>query len=252
MSELTQRIEDLGSDDQVVAYQAYQSLLATVRGAGAPGNESKRAEVAGELAGELTATRPGGKDDKGKEKPPVIKHAARIRNQVARLLSYVGGENEVGALAAAMEDLDVREMARFALDRNTAYGATKALVDGLDKIGPAFRVGVINGVAKKNGYDSVQAIRKVTKDADAAVRMAAIEALATMADPEGDKFIAKATKRGSAQDRMRAHKARVRLAEGLRAAGNHTVAASVYRAIRGSDAAAPQKKAAELGLKALA
>ena len=122
----------------------------------------------------------------------------------------------------------------------------------MDRIGPRFRIGVINALAKKNGHDSVQAIRKVTRDADAAVRMAAIEALATMADPDGDRFISKATKTGSAPDRMRAHKARVRLAEGLRAAGNHTVAASVYRAIRGSDAPGPQKKAAELGLNALA
>jgi HEAT repeat protein len=245
-------IEDLGNSEQVVAYKAYQGLLVAVTRAGAPGNESERAKWAELLAQELNATNPGGKDDKGKEKPPLIKHSARIRNQVARLLSYVGGENEIEALVKALDDLEVREMARFALDRNTAYGATKALVAALDRIGPRFRIGVINALAKKNGHDSVQAIRAMTADGDAEVRIAAIEALATMADPDGDQFIAKATTTGSAQDRIRAHKARVRLAEALRKSGDHTVSAGVYRAIHDSDAPAAQKKAAEIGLKALA
>ena len=113
MADQVKRIEDLGNDDQVVAFKAYQGLLIAVTRAGAPGKDSERAKLAGSLAQELNATKPGGKDNKGKAKPAVIKHSARIRNLVARLLSYVGGENEVETLVKALDDLEVREMARF-------------------------------------------------------------------------------------------------------------------------------------------
>jgi hypothetical protein len=42
----------------------------------------------------------------------------------------------------------------------------------------------------------------------------------------------------------------VRLAEALRKAGNKGAAKRIYKAISASDAAAPQKKAAQIGLQA--
>jgi len=78
--------------------------------------------------------------------------------------------------------------------------------------------------------------------------MAVLEALADIPDPAHDAVIEKATRREAGPERARAHIARARLAETLRAAGNRDAALRVYRAIQASDAPEPQKKAARLAV----
>ncbi|MGH8245937.1 MAG: HEAT repeat domain-containing protein, partial [Gammaproteobacteria bacterium] len=219
MASIEDMVRQLGEKEQVIAFYAYQELLQVVTRAGQPGKESARETVAGELTRELTATVPGGVDRRGNPLPPKPKHSAAIRNKVARLVSYVGGEKEVAALEQALLDLEIREMARFALEINASEAATNALVAALEQVGPIFRTGVVNSLGRRKGASVLAALQKAAVDPEREVRLAAVEALANFADPSSDALLAQACDSGSPQDRKRAHAARVRLADSLRQAG---------------------------------
>lgn len=248
MASIEKMVSQLGEKEQVIAFYSYQELLHIANRASGPGNESTREAVAAELARELIASVPGGTDQRGNTLPPRPKHSAAIRNKVARLLSYVAGEKEVAALEKALGDLEIREMARFALETNTTDASTRALIAALDLVGPIFRVGVVNSLGKRKGPEVVAALQKAAADPE--LRIAAVEALSNFADPSSDAIIAQASESVSPQDRTRAQVARVRLAYTLRQSGNDAAAARVYEAIKASEAAPAQKKAAVMGLSA--
>jgi len=251
MPEIKELVKQLGKD-QETAYKANYALLQMVTRASAPDvvSQARRGEVAGQLAAELNAKTKPKKNKKGKEVPPELVHSAVVRSAICRLLAYVGGAGEVPALVEALGDLEVREMARLALDGNRSEEATAALVQAVEAIGPEFRVGAINALGRRKGPNVVAALRKAAEDDDPEAALAAVEALANFADPSVDAVIAKAAGAKCAKARARANKARVRLAETLRKAGNKAAARAIYKAIAASDADQVQKRAAETGLKA--
>jgi hypothetical protein len=244
-------LRNLGAADPVVAFKTSQMLSTMAMASTAPDKSALRAEVAGFLAGELNATDPGGKDDKGKDKPPVQRYSTAVRNQVARLLGIVAGAAEVPALAQAMKDLDLRESARCALDRNRSPEATDALLAALAEVGPAFRVGVVGSLGDRGGERVTRALQGLADDEDVEVRLAAADALAKIPDAGNDAVLSQMSKQACPCTRETATKARIRLAETLARAGDKSAARRILQDIRQSDAAAPQKKAAEIGLKGL-
>jgi len=250
MPSIKELVGQLGGD-QEAAFRAYKAIEDIVTRASAPENDKERAAAAADLAAELNAKTEPEKDDKGKEKPPRLIHSARVRSKIARLLGYVAADKEVPALVEALDDLDVREMARFALDRSISPKTTEALINALeDQVGPDFRTGVVNALAKRGCARSLAALKKTAEsDEDRPVRIAAVEALANFADPSNDALIAKAAKADCPKCRVRANKARMRLAETLCKAGDKSAARKIYKAICASDACPPQKKAAEMALK---
>lgn len=243
--------EQLGAADQTAAYKAYQSMLRMVTVL--PGNDpGQRGEIAAILAAQLNATVPGGKDKEGKERPPKIRYSTEVRNRLLELLAYVPVAKEVPAIAEAMKDLELRESARQALARNDTTEATQALVTALkQQSGPEFRVGVVNALAGRSDQEAVKALREAIGDVELPVRIAAAEALALQPDPANDALIVKLTNADCSECRCRAYKARVRLASTLVQAGNTSAARTIYKDIARGDAGAAQKKAAEIGLKAL-
>jgi HEAT repeat protein len=151
-------------------------------------------------------------------------------------------------LAQALEDLEVREMARFALESNPSDHATEALLAALTSLGPVFLAGVINSLTKRRGAPVLAALRKAVEDPQGEVRLAALEALADFPEPSHDPLLEKSTRAEAAEERRRAHTARARLAETLRASGRKAAAERLYRAILASGAPESQKKAARLAL----
>ena len=248
MISIPELVAQLGDNDQVKAYRARQALLEAVGKAG--GNPQERTAIANALAEELTAKtqNPGQPGKPGEEKPT---HSAQVRNQVAQFLGQVAEDAQVPAVVAALQELETREMARWALDRIPTPAATTALIAALDQVGPEFCIGVINALAKRRTPEVVAALHKQAADADAGVRLAAVEALANSPEPSNDQPIVAATKAGSPRQRARAQKARVRLADTLRVAGKKEAAIAIYKAIIANDAAEPQKKAARLALERL-
>jgi HEAT repeat protein len=125
------------------------------------------------------------------------------------------------------------------------------LIAALDQVGPEFRVGVINALGKRRGPDVVAALHQQAADPNPEVRLAAVEALANAPEASNDDPIAAAGRTDSPRGKSRANKARIRLAETLRNAGNKPAAIAIYRSVASSDADAPQKKAAQRALDQL-
>jgi HEAT repeat protein len=251
MDPKVEMLKTLGNPDQATAYRAYQSLEVTALAYTAPDKVAARKEMAAFLAAELNATDPGGKDDKGKDKPAVQRYPIAIRRQIVRLLGHVSSAAEVPALAQALNDLDLREEARCALHNNRSEEATAALIAALGEIGPRFRVGVVGSLGDRRGEAVIKSLQQLVNDEDREVRIAAADALAKMPDAAGDATLAALTKQECRCTRAAAHKARIRLAETLANAGDKNAARKILQAVRHSEADEPQKHAAEIGLKAL-
>lgn len=253
--------------DQVVAFQTYEALSGDALKSTAPGKTQDRKKIAAFLAAELNATDPDnspdpedkdkgkkgkGKEEKKKEKPRIVRYSFAVRNKVIRLLGIVAGGAEVPALVTAMKELELREAARCALDRVQSKAATDALIAALKDVGPEFRVGVVGSLGDRSGNKVVKALQGLADDVDHEVRLAAFDALAKIPDAGSDAVLAAAAKCKCPVARQGAIKARVRLAETLARSGDKANARRIYEDIRRSDAAgAPQKKAAEIGIKAM-
>lgn len=244
-------LKALGNPDQAAAYRAYQSLEVTALAYTAPGKEPACREMAAFLAGELNAKDPGGKDENGKDKPPVLRYSMPVRRQIVRLLTYISGPAEVPALAQAMKDLDLREDARCALDRNGSQEATEALLAAIDEIGPRFRIGVVGSLGGRGGEKTIQALQPLANDEDREIRAALADALAKCAEPAVDATLVLLSKQECRITRQAAHRARLRLAETLAGKGNKAAARKIYQSVLHSEAIEPQKHAAETALKNL-
>jgi HEAT repeat protein len=188
-------IAQLDDWDQSSAFFAFQSLEREVFRASRPGNSEACGELAMQLAEALTAT-------------PQL--SARARGQLARLLGYVPHDGTVSYLARAMEDLEVREMARYALETNASPAAEDALLKALDAAGSTFRVGIVNSLSRRRGPRVLTALRKAAADPQLEVRQAALLALADLRDPEAEALFEKAGKSPFEEERRTAEIARAR------------------------------------------
>lgn len=240
-------VDQLGADQQVKSYQANQALEKIVWESGAPGRDDERPVIAKTLAAELVATREV-KGDRGRtERQPL--HSSDVRRQICRHLAAVAAEPELEALRKALDDLEVREMARWALDRMTGDGVTKALVKAaVEGIGGEFRIGAINALARRAGAEVVSALQTCAKDADRSIQLAACEALASHSNADSDAVLSAAGK-GGGRNRLRMTKARIRLAEKLAHAGQQSAAEKIYHAILNEKPDRPQASAAQSGLQ---
>ncbi|MFO0947407.1 MAG: HEAT repeat domain-containing protein [Planctomycetota bacterium] len=242
MDSVLQNIEKLSSSDQVQVYQADLALREAI--ARAKGPELQK--IASTLASELNATREE-KDDKGKVRQ-VIKYDAKTRSKIARHLAMAGGDEEVPALVQAIQDLDVREMARWTLDRMTCPAATAALVQAAQEaVGPDFRIGAINALGRRSGSEVVSALKACAADPSLEIRIVAAEALANHPDSSSDTAIVEAAQGNGILEeraRVRLSKARIRLAETLVRNGNPQAGKKIYQAILTGQPEEPQKEAA--------
>ena len=121
----------------------------------------------------------------------------------------------------------------------------------LTQVGPDFRIGVINSLAQAHWADDMAALRAAAGDPDPDVRLAAIEGLANFPEFFADKQIADAARTASPREIPRIQKARVRMAETFRFAGQKQAAAAVYQSILSDATDGPWKVAARHGLETL-
>ena len=167
----------------------------------------------------------------------------------------MGSDAEVPALVQTLSDFDVREMARFALDRIPTAEAAKALAEADDKlVGEEFRVGVTNALGKRRDAVAVEALKKATSDTSSEIRLAAAEGLALQPDASGDTAILEVRKQlGSASPRAakRMDIARLQLAATLAKAGQKDAARGIYQGLASDGADEAQKKAAKSALEHL-
>ena len=122
------------------------------------------------------------------------RYSAAARGQLARLLGYIPTETTVHQLDRMLDDLEVREMARYALETNPSHRATAALVRALGLPGLTFRVGVINSLGKQPCAVSFAALRRAATDPQLEVRTAALLALSQFDEPSVREVFEKAAR----------------------------------------------------------
>lgn len=152
---------DEAGKQPTAAKMAFETLLRmTSRHADTPEGEA----IARKLAAALTDT-----------------HTVETRRQLCRLLSLIGGDESVDALAETLGDADVQEMARWALVRMPGGRATRALMNAVAAADAPFQVALINGLAQRGDPDAVPVLADRALEADdEAVREAAVAALGQM------------------------------------------------------------------------
>jgi hypothetical protein len=242
----------LDGDDQIKQYQARQTLANMECELGAPSKQRERQQACDKIVALLKETKEVVDAKKPKDKPVVTPaYGSRTRGQLIRTLAGLGGNTEVSVLETALDDFEVREMARWALDRMTCERAAEALAEAAPKsVGVEFRIGIVNSLGRKPSEESViRALKLCLKDSEPEVRIAAAEALANHADPELDSAIAAVGKAPGGRSKQRVTKARVRMAEQLAAAGDKDAARKIYESVASDSTEKAGKKAVEVALK---
>ncbi len=238
MTPISELVNQLGSGDPVNVFRARQALRAAVDRVTDPSESDRRDALATELAAELIATAETPAKPKPTNVPDLIdpelpdpKHSAEVRRLLCWFLAQVASDNQVPALTTAAQDLEIREEVRWALGSLGTQVATSALVKALGQVGPDFRIGVINALAGEHWMDAMAALRAAAGDPDPDVRLAAIEGLASFPEFVVDQQLAEAARLASPDETPRIQKARVRLAETFRLAGQKQAAAAIYQSI---------------------
>jgi HEAT repeat protein len=140
-------IPGLSADRVEDRYDYQMKLQALALNAARPGAESDRVELAKILAARAT--------------DPYVPAPARV--WLVRQLEYIGGAESVKTLTVLLgsSDVDVRDCARRALERNPAPAATKSLRDALKHGGSAsWELGLIHSLGERGDDGSVSLIAK--------------------------------------------------------------------------------------------
>ena len=197
-----------------------------------PGSEAQRTDLAEALMVQL-----GGAP------------SPRARQVAARLLSLVGGDDTVPALAAALREADTFEAARFALERIPGEAAGQALLAALPELPAEQQVGLIHTLGARRDQGAVPALMDLGRAAESPVQRAAIQALGRIGDGAAAPVVAAEAGRGSAAAREGALHAMLALADAQQAADPELAVRLCRRAFDKALTKA-QRQAALMGLAA--
>ena len=142
-------------------------------------------------------------------------------------------------------------MARFALERIPAPQAAQAMRDALPKVSGELKIGVISSLGARRDEESVSALAKLLRDADAKVARAAAYALGAIRSAEAVKALAEA-KPTSPEVKQAATDASLACAEELVTVGKKAEATAVYKRFTGEDQPKHVRLAATRGMLAVA
>jgi tetratricopeptide (TPR) repeat protein len=151
----------MASDDPEVARCAIAALDRIAYHAGRPGAGEERAAVAAELSKLLANSYP-----------------VDARREVAYLVSLVGGADEVPALATLLQNPELADDARMALERIPGPAAGKALTAALDTAPPELQIRLIQALAHRAEQGATNKLTALARESEHdEVRWASYEAL---------------------------------------------------------------------------
>ncbi|WP_165222462.1 HEAT repeat domain-containing protein [Aquisphaera insulae] len=163
----------LNEETTAVKEAAYQVILDVVNEAAGPGREADRAKAAAEVMTLLKADQP--KD---------------LKLRGLRLATIVVPDNgDVESVAALLDDAELREYARVALEEAGTPPCRLALRSRLGKADPAFTCAILNSLGRMKDREGLGRIAAMTANENPKVRAAAVRALAWTGDPA---YLAKA------------------------------------------------------------
>jgi len=159
----------LAADTVRDRYSAQMELQTLALSAARPGAEAERAELATILA--------------AKAADATVPQPARV--WVVRQLEYIGAAESVTALTSLLngQDVELKECARRALEKNPAPAATEALRTALKQGGePAWIIGLLQALGERRDSGAIELIKLHLSSKETA--LAASSALAKIADPQ--------------------------------------------------------------------
>jgi len=122
-------------------------------------------------------------------KPAVLELFGRsqgdVRGAAIRALGALGDKEDVPRLTKLLDDAGNDKDAVAAITRLHGEDINAALCAEMKTASPAQRVKLLQLLVARHAIDSVPTLLEAAKDADAGVRIAALEALGQMAGPEG-------------------------------------------------------------------
>ena len=182
--------------------------------AGRPGCDKERKMVAEALAGQLAK-----------------KHSADLKAFIIRQLQFCGRADEVPALAKFLGDQWLCEPAVQAMLAIGGDSAAAALRGALAEAKGKLRVTILNAVGRLRDKGSVPAARKLARDKDRDVRLAALYALGAIGDAESVTVLLAAAGGKESYERTQATDACFLLARCLAGQGDTKNAAKTCRAL---------------------
>jgi HEAT repeat protein len=162
-------VPKLAADTVRDRYSAQMELQNVALSAARPGAEAERAELATILA--------------AKAADATVPQPARV--WVVRQLEYIGAAESVPALTTLLngQDVELKECARRALEKNPAPAATEVLRAALKQGGePAWKIGLLQSLGERRDSGSIELIKLHLSSKE--TTLAASSALAKIADPQ--------------------------------------------------------------------
>jgi HEAT repeat protein len=204
----------MGGENRTTDLAARIAVQRMVHQAAAPKSRMDRAAIAQALAQQATSNR------------PVI-----VRTLAVRMLSFIGGDAEVPALAQLLANPEMGEIARWALVRIPGKASIDALAGVLPNASGELRIGIINALGARHDAGALPALEAAVKADDPAVRAAALQAAAHIPGSRSEKLIRASIESGPAGDKAAAWDGYVKFAETTLAGGDRDAAGSAYRYI---------------------
>jgi hypothetical protein len=97
---------------------------------------------------------------------------------VCKQLAVIGTHNEIPALARALQESRLSDMARYALEPMPWPEIDQVFLDTLADAPPSIQVGIINSLAERKSYAALKALRPLRESTNPSVSQAAQHAVA--------------------------------------------------------------------------
>lgn len=177
-----------------------------------------------------------------KARPPLARRVA------LELLGLVGGEPQVAAIAPLLGDAAFGEDAALALSQIWGQAAKGALLDALGTAPAARKARILGLIASHGEANTLPAFVAAAKDADEAVRVAAVRAMGLLGVADGAEPLLEAVRTGSPRVKAAAFDAYLSVAAAVLRGGDAPAARVHYERALGLAQTDEQRAAALLGI----
>jgi len=184
-----------------------------------------------EAAVEDASNDPAARADLVRRLAEVLGHSASpvaARQFACRMFERIGGDDQVPALAALLNDADLADSARCALERIPGDAAAQALRNALATAQGALLVGIINALGERHDAAALDAMAARFGDGDAAVAVAAVRAAGKIGTAEAVAALTQAQSTGAPEVAEAAQAALLNCAGQFAADGNVEAAKAIY------------------------
>jgi HEAT repeat protein len=216
----------MGGENPTAALWAKKAVRAMAHHAARPSADKERAAVSAAFVAQVKS-----------------EATMDVRSFAVEMLSFVGRDDAVPTLAALLKEKDLREMARWSLERIPGRRATEAIAKAVASADAEFKVALIKTLGARGDVAAVPTVVAALNDSSPEVVRAAVAALGNLPDARSETVL-----HGMKSSVPQARDALLHLAETFHAKGDHRAAERIYRQIYESATTEHEKCAGLRGL----